>query len=259
MGLNDQRQQGGFPSAHARNRTLPGKGSAAARPVPPRAASRLAKATGARLQLVHVVSHDRSSECATDASRGVVWHALNTLELSVPVDLGIEEGEPAQRLGELACFDHVGARLGWYRGSGGRLHRNWCRMPIAAGAVLAHGSTHGHETKTERARASDRRGTDSAPAAAPRDPRGASRRRSRPCRCRCVGRSRLGTGPGGRSARRSAVPRLAKRWLSSRQYGERPEPHRPPPAQASAAARGPRDDSHPLALAHWHAHRSPIA
>jgi nucleotide-binding universal stress UspA family protein len=31
-----------------------------------------------------------------------VWHALNTLELSVPVDLVIEEGEPAQRLGQLA-------------------------------------------------------------------------------------------------------------------------------------------------------------
>jgi nucleotide-binding universal stress UspA family protein len=67
-----------------------------------RAASRLAQATGARLQLVHVVSHDRSSERTTDGSRGVVWHALNTLELSVPVDLVIEEGEPAQRLGELA-------------------------------------------------------------------------------------------------------------------------------------------------------------
>jgi hypothetical protein len=67
-----------------------------------RAAARLAKATGARLQLVHVVSHDRSSERTTDGSRGVMWHALSTLELSVPVDLVIEEGEPAQRLGELA-------------------------------------------------------------------------------------------------------------------------------------------------------------
>jgi hypothetical protein len=67
-----------------------------------RAASRLAQATGARLQLVHVVSHDRSSDRTTDGSRGVVWHSLNTLELSVPVDLVIEEGEPAQRLGELA-------------------------------------------------------------------------------------------------------------------------------------------------------------
>ena len=68
----------------------------------PRAVSRLAKATGARLQLVHVVSHDRSSERTTDGSRGVVWHAPNSLELSVPVDLVIEEGEPAQRFGELA-------------------------------------------------------------------------------------------------------------------------------------------------------------
>ena len=67
-----------------------------------RAASRLAQATGARLQLVHVVSHDRSSERTTGGSGGVVWHALNPRELSVPVDLVIEEGEPAQRLGELA-------------------------------------------------------------------------------------------------------------------------------------------------------------
>jgi hypothetical protein len=67
-----------------------------------RAASRLAKATSARLQLVHVVSHDRSSERTTDGSRKVVWHALDAVELSVPVDLVIEEGEPAQRLGELA-------------------------------------------------------------------------------------------------------------------------------------------------------------
>jgi nucleotide-binding universal stress UspA family protein len=67
-----------------------------------RAASRLAQATGARLQLVHDVSHDRSSERTTGGSGGVVWHAFNTRELSVPVDLVIGEGEPAQRLGELA-------------------------------------------------------------------------------------------------------------------------------------------------------------
>jgi hypothetical protein len=116
--------------------------------------------------------------------------------------------------------------------------------------------THGHETKTERATASDRRGAGPAPAAATqRDSRGAHRRRSRPCRRRCVGRSRLGTGPGGRSARRSAVPRPAKRPLRPGRCGERPKPHRPLSAPASAAAPGRRDDSHPSALAH----RSPIA
>ena len=152
------------------------------------------------------------------------------------------------------------ARRRWYRGSGGQLYRNWCRVPIAAGAVLGQASTHGHEAKTERATTSDRRGAGPAPAAAaPRDPRGARRRRSRPCRCRCIGRSRLGTGLGGRSARRSAVPRLDKRRLTPGRYRERPKRHRPLPAQTSAAAATPRDDSYPLALAHWHARRSPTA
>jgi nucleotide-binding universal stress UspA family protein len=30
-----------------------------------------------------------------------VWRALHTLDLAVPVDLVIDEGEPAKRLGEL--------------------------------------------------------------------------------------------------------------------------------------------------------------
>jgi nucleotide-binding universal stress UspA family protein len=65
------------------------------------AASRLANAVGARLRLVHVVSHPQPSESAANGPRGVVWHALNTLDLAVPVDLVIDEGEPAKRLGEL--------------------------------------------------------------------------------------------------------------------------------------------------------------
>jgi nucleotide-binding universal stress UspA family protein len=66
-----------------------------------RAASRLADALGARLRLVHVVSHPRPSESATTGLRGVAWRALRPLDLAVPVDLVIDEGEPAKRLAEL--------------------------------------------------------------------------------------------------------------------------------------------------------------
>jgi nucleotide-binding universal stress UspA family protein len=65
------------------------------------AASRLASAMGAPLRLVYVVSHVRPPESAADGHRGVVWRALHTLDLAVPVDLVIDEGEPAKRLGEL--------------------------------------------------------------------------------------------------------------------------------------------------------------
>jgi nucleotide-binding universal stress UspA family protein len=67
-----------------------------------RAASRLANAIGARLRLVHVLSHAQPSESAANGPRGVVWRALHTRDLAVPVDLVIEEGKPAQRLGEVA-------------------------------------------------------------------------------------------------------------------------------------------------------------
>jgi nucleotide-binding universal stress UspA family protein len=66
-----------------------------------RAASRLASAIGAPLRLVYVVSHAQPSQSAANGHRGVVWRALHTLDLAVPVDLVIDEGEPAQRLGEL--------------------------------------------------------------------------------------------------------------------------------------------------------------
>lgn len=65
------------------------------------AASRLANALGARLRLVHVVSHDWPSESEATGPRAVAWHALHTLDLAEPVDLVIAEGEPAMRLGEL--------------------------------------------------------------------------------------------------------------------------------------------------------------
>lgn len=65
------------------------------------AASRLANALGARLRLVHVVPNTPSPESAADSARGVVWRALHGLDLAVPVDLLIDEGEPAERLGEL--------------------------------------------------------------------------------------------------------------------------------------------------------------
>ena len=65
------------------------------------AASRLASAIGAPLRLVYVVSHAQPSESAANGNRGVVWRALHTLDLAVPVDLVIDEGEPAERLGEL--------------------------------------------------------------------------------------------------------------------------------------------------------------
>lgn len=67
-----------------------------------RAASRLANAIGARLRLVHVVSHAQPPESEADGPRGVVCRALQALDLAVPVDLVIDEGEPAKRLGELA-------------------------------------------------------------------------------------------------------------------------------------------------------------
>jgi nucleotide-binding universal stress UspA family protein len=68
------------------------------------AAARLAKATGARLQLAHVVTCVQSSEPGrrTDPPRGVVWHALHALDLSLPVELVIQEGEPAKQLCDLA-------------------------------------------------------------------------------------------------------------------------------------------------------------
>jgi nucleotide-binding universal stress UspA family protein len=66
-----------------------------------RAASRLATALGARLGLVHVVSHAWPSESAAAGRHGVAWRALQPLELAVPVDLVIAEGEPAKRLAEL--------------------------------------------------------------------------------------------------------------------------------------------------------------
>jgi nucleotide-binding universal stress UspA family protein len=65
------------------------------------AASRLASAIGAPLRLVYVVSDAHSSEAAANGHRGVVWRALHTLDLAVPVDLVIDEGEPAKRLDEL--------------------------------------------------------------------------------------------------------------------------------------------------------------
>jgi nucleotide-binding universal stress UspA family protein len=65
------------------------------------AASRLANALGARLRLVHVVPHAQPPKAETDSARGVVWGALHGLDLAVPVDLLIDEGEPAERLGEL--------------------------------------------------------------------------------------------------------------------------------------------------------------
>jgi nucleotide-binding universal stress UspA family protein len=66
-----------------------------------RAASRLANAMGARLRLVHVVSHAQPSASAANGPRGVVWRALHTLDFAVPVDLIIDEGEPAKRLSAL--------------------------------------------------------------------------------------------------------------------------------------------------------------
>jgi nucleotide-binding universal stress UspA family protein len=65
------------------------------------AASRLANAVGARLRLVHVVPHAQPPESEANGPRGVVWRALHPLDLAVPVDLVIDEGEPAKRLGEL--------------------------------------------------------------------------------------------------------------------------------------------------------------
>jgi nucleotide-binding universal stress UspA family protein len=65
-----------------------------------RAASRLANAIDARLRLVHVVSA-QPPESPASGPRGVVWRALHTQDLAVPVDLVIDEGEPAERLGEL--------------------------------------------------------------------------------------------------------------------------------------------------------------
>jgi nucleotide-binding universal stress UspA family protein len=66
------------------------------------AASRLANAIGARLRLVHVVPHAQSPESDTGSVHRVVWRALHGLGLAVSVDLLVDEGEPAQRLGELA-------------------------------------------------------------------------------------------------------------------------------------------------------------
>ena len=66
-----------------------------------RAASRLANAIGARLRLVHVVSHAQPPESAANGPRGVVWRALHTLDLAAPFDLVIDEGEPAKRLSDL--------------------------------------------------------------------------------------------------------------------------------------------------------------
>jgi nucleotide-binding universal stress UspA family protein len=81
------------------------------------AASRLANALGAPLRLVHVVPHAQSPESGASSARGVVWHALHGLDLAVPVDLLIDEGEPAERLGELgrrenAALVAVGAPSG---------------------------------------------------------------------------------------------------------------------------------------------------
>ena len=67
-----------------------------------RVASRLADAMGARLRLVHVVPNAQSPESEADSARGVVWRAFHGLDLAVPVDLLIDEGEPAERLAELA-------------------------------------------------------------------------------------------------------------------------------------------------------------
>jgi nucleotide-binding universal stress UspA family protein len=64
-------------------------------------ASRLASAIGAPLRLVYVVSRAHSSESGANGHRAVVWRALHTLDLAVPFDLVIDEGEPAKRLGEL--------------------------------------------------------------------------------------------------------------------------------------------------------------
>jgi nucleotide-binding universal stress UspA family protein len=66
------------------------------------AASRLANAIGARLRLVHVVRHAQSPESGAGSVHRVVWRALHGLGLAVPVDLLVDAGEPAQRLGELA-------------------------------------------------------------------------------------------------------------------------------------------------------------
>ena len=66
-----------------------------------RAASRLANALGARLRLVHVVSLAQPPESEPNGPREIVRRALHTLDLAVPVDLVIDEGDPARALGEL--------------------------------------------------------------------------------------------------------------------------------------------------------------
>jgi nucleotide-binding universal stress UspA family protein len=81
------------------------------------AASRLANAIDARLRLVHVVSHLQPPESAASGPREFVWRALHTQDLAVPVDLVIDEGDPAKRLGELgrredAAMVAVGAPSG---------------------------------------------------------------------------------------------------------------------------------------------------
>jgi nucleotide-binding universal stress UspA family protein len=80
---------------------LSGIGGSGASGVAARAASRLAKALGARLRVVHVVSHAEPPEAEPNGPREVVRRALHTLDLAVPVGVVIDEGEPARRLGEL--------------------------------------------------------------------------------------------------------------------------------------------------------------
>jgi nucleotide-binding universal stress UspA family protein len=80
---------------------LCGIASPAASGATARAASRFADAIGARLRLVHMVSHASHRGPQQMAPGGVMWRALRTLDLAVPVDLVIDAGEPAKRLAEV--------------------------------------------------------------------------------------------------------------------------------------------------------------
>jgi nucleotide-binding universal stress UspA family protein len=69
-------------------------------------AARLALALGTRLELVHVAtppdSGARRRDVPSGTCMGVLWRALHMLDAMPPVDVVLELGEPAQRLGALA-------------------------------------------------------------------------------------------------------------------------------------------------------------
>jgi len=71
-----------------------------------RFAARLALSLGARLELVHLAAPPdggaRRRGGASGACMGLLWRALQTLEVMPPVDVVLELGEPAQRLCALA-------------------------------------------------------------------------------------------------------------------------------------------------------------